>query len=230
MRNWLGANGRRARRSPSGVRSGRRGAGSRRPRLRRQGLQVRSGETCRTEAALLYARPAEAGRGGQDHQRGPDPARHRRVGPPVPVAAVRRRAAGPGRPARPGQILHHPARRHRPRRLVEALRRPEDGFPALRLRRYGRGAPRTGDQGPGRPEAAAGPGDVDGLHAHLRLGRGRFERGPGADAAGLPERGAGRPQRLWRSSPSTGSSQIRRGGAETTRASRRRACARPRAC
>ena len=82
---------------------------------------------------LCDARHAAPRRGRRDRQCGDGAARHRRLRPPVPRAAIRRRAVRPRPAARHRPLLHHPARRYRPWPLVQAERRPADALPALRL-------------------------------------------------------------------------------------------------
>ena len=113
-------------------------AGRRRP----EGLPLRvRRDAARPAAALPHRRHAAARRARRASQRGADPARHRRhrraVHPPgVRGRAVRRRAAL----LDASKLLHRAARRHRPRRIEQAERRPARALPALRLPRHGRGA------------------------------------------------------------------------------------------
>ena len=83
---------------------------------------------------------------------------------------LRRRAVRAGAAARRVEVLHHPARRHRPRRLEQAEQRPARQVPALRLRRHGRSGAPARDRGAGRQPPAPGDGHVDGRHAHLDVG------------------------------------------------------------
>ena len=79
---------------------------------------------------------------------------------------VRRRPA-----ARCVEILHHHSRRDRPRQIVKAVRRHEDGFPEIQLRGHGRRALSPGQGRPRRQASAARHRQFDGRHACLDLGR-----------------------------------------------------------
>ena len=69
------------------------------------------------------------------------------------------------------EILHHHSRRCRPRQIVKALRRHEDGVSEIQLRRHGRRAVSPGHGRPRRKASAARHRQFDGRHAHLDLGR-----------------------------------------------------------
>jgi hypothetical protein len=92
------------------------------------------------------------------------------------------------------EILPHLPRRHRPRRLLQTLRRPAHEVPSLRLRRHGPlAAPDAARRPPRRPPPPH-PRHVHGLHAELRLGRNLPQLYGRTDAAGLQRRAARRPQ------------------------------------
>ena len=85
--------------------------------------------------------------------------------------ALRRRAVRPRPAAGREQVLHHPAGRHRHRKIVQTFRRPARQVSQIQLRRHGRRAIQAGDRRPGHPPSAPGAGQLDGRHAHLDLGR-----------------------------------------------------------
>ena len=97
-------------------------------------------------------------------------ARHDGLGGQHADAGLRRRAVRARPAARCRPVLHHPPGRHRPRQIVQALRRPESEIPQVRLRRHGR-RPLSPAQGRPRHQPPA-PGDrqFDGRHAHLAVG------------------------------------------------------------
>ena len=125
-------------------------------------------------------------------------------------------------------ILHRPARRHRPREIVQAERRAACAIPALRLRRHGRGRARAGGRGAqGRSPALVMGTSMGCMHSFVW-----GEAYPDfMDAlmplACLPVQIAGR-NRVWRKMLIDGITKIRPGTAANTRPSRRWACASPR--
>src|SRR5438093_678494 len=121
-------------------------------------------------AALLDAGTAAARRRRERTQRGAHPARHGRLGKPVPLAAFRRGAVRPRAAARHDDALPHPAGQPRTRAVQQAERRAQGPVPALHLRRHGRGAVPPGDGRAARRPPAAGHGHVHGLHALVALG------------------------------------------------------------
>ena len=84
---------------------------------------------------------------------------------------LRGRIVRRGPAARRREILHHHSRRHRPRQIIKAVGRDEDGIPEIRLRRHGRRAISPGHRGPRHQASAAGDRQFDGRHAHLAVGR-----------------------------------------------------------
>ncbi len=106
----------------------------------------------------------QSGRAGGHH------ARHHGIGCRLPHAGVRRRAVRTRPAARRESLLHHPARRGRPRALEQTLRRAEDEVPALQLRRHGRRAAPPGDRAPRREACAPRDGQLDGRDGNLDLG------------------------------------------------------------
>ena len=158
-------------------------AGDRRG-LRHQGLHVQFGrDAARAEDPLPHARHAEEGRAGHRPQRRADHARHGRHGRPVHGTRVRRRAVPAGPAARRHEVLHRDARRHRPRQVEQAERRPAREVSALRLPGHADGGARAADRGPRRQPPAAGDGHVDGRHAHVAVGRALAGLHGRADAA-----------------------------------------------
>ena len=144
--------------------------------------------------ALSDPGTAAAGRRRPDRECGPAAARHGRDGCPVPVAAVRGRTVRARTAAGYRALLHHHARQSGPWRLVQALGRTAGAVPGIRLCRHGRGpTAAAGRRAGGRP-GAADAGHLDGLYAHLRLGRGSPGLCPGPDAHGLPADGHRRAQ------------------------------------
>ena len=87
------------------------------------------------------------------------------------TAGFRRRIVRPRPAAGCREILHHHSRRRRPRQIVKALRRHEDGVSEIQLRRHGRRAVSAGHGRPRRKASAARHRQFDGRHAHLDLGR-----------------------------------------------------------
>ena len=89
---------------------------------------------------------------------------------------------GAGPAARRDALLHHPARRHRPRQVEQAERRPARALPEVHLRRHGPRAARDAGRRPEGEPPAAGDRHVDGRDALLGLGRdvSRLRRRPGA--------------------------------------------------
>ena len=104
-------------------------------------------------------------------QRGAGAARHRRRRRQPGARRVCRRAVRPGAAARCHALLHRAARRHRPRQVDQAERRPARALSALRLRRHGaRGVPAAHRGAEGQPRASR-HGHLHGRHAHLAVGR-----------------------------------------------------------
>ena len=99
----------------------------------------------------------------------------------------------PGGRPRHHEILPHPARRHRPRRKLEALRRPARALSRLRLRRHGAQPAHDARRDEDRPPAPD-PRHLDGLHAELRLGRNLSWLHGRAGAVRLPAGADRRPQ------------------------------------
>ena len=122
--------------------------------------------------ALHDARQAAARRARPGRQRGAHPARHGRQRPQLPRGPVRRRAVRQGPAARRQPLLHHPARRHRPRRLEQAERRLARAVSRnTPTRTWSRPSTSSAHPGPARGPSAAADGHLDGLHAHLDVGR-----------------------------------------------------------
>ena len=90
---------------------------------------------------------------------------------------------GPGQLLDAIPVLHHPARRHRPRTVEQAERRPAREVSTLRLSRHDRGRASTGDRRPWRQPPASGHGHLDGRDAHLAVGRAVSRLHGRADAA-----------------------------------------------
>ena len=78
---------------------------------------------------------------------------------------------GPGQPLDASKYFIILPDAHRPRQVVQAVRRPAREVPALQLRRHGRRAVPAGDRRPRHPPPAPGDRQLDGRHAHLDLGR-----------------------------------------------------------
>ena len=111
---------------------------------------------------------------------------------------LRRRAVRPGPAARRDAVLHHPARRHRPRQVEQAERRPAREVPALRLPGHGRGGVRAAHRGLGVNHLRLVMGTSMGGHAHLAVGRALSGLHGRADAARLPARQISGRNRVWR--------------------------------
>ena len=73
-----------------------------------------------------------------DRAAGAGAARHRRLGRQHADAGLRRRVVRRRPAAGCHEILHHHPRQHRPRQILQAVRRHEDDFPEIQLRRHGR--------------------------------------------------------------------------------------------
>ncbi len=78
---------------------------------------------------------------------------------------------GPGQPLDASKYYIILPDAHRPRQVVEALRRPAHEISAIQLRRHGRRAVPAADGGPRRPASAPGDRQFDGRHAHVAVGR-----------------------------------------------------------
>ena len=134
-------------------------------RLDRKGFQIpHRRDHAGAAAALHHDRRA-------DRPAGAGAARLRRLGRQHADAGLRRRIVRPRPAARCGEILHHHPRRHRPRQIVKAVRRHEDGFSEIQLRGHGRCPVPPGQGRPRRQASAAGDRQFDGRHARLDLGR-----------------------------------------------------------
>eukprot|EP01136_Pigoraptor_vietnamica_P035667 Opistho-1_new@101229 len=133
--------------------------------LGRQGLPLphRRGPA-RAAAELQHRR--------RTHRRtGADPARHGRIGRQhadtgLCWRTVRRRPAAGCQP-----LLHHPARRHRHRQILQAVRRAARRIPQIQLCGHGRCAVPPGEGAPGRQTPARDHRQFDGRHADLDLGQ-----------------------------------------------------------
>ena len=141
-------------------------------RLRRPRLQIRQRrELARGEAALPHDRHGEKNAAGEVVNGSAAVAgqhRHRRQ---LVSADAGRRIVQAGPAARPGEILHHHARRTGPRRLIETIRWSQGPVPTLPLSRHGRpDAPAGHGRAEGRP-FAADHRQLAGLHAAISVGR-----------------------------------------------------------
>ena len=83
---------------------------------------------------------------------------------------VRRRALRPRAAAGRHPLLHHPAGRHRHRKIDQTFGRPACELSEVQLRRHGRRPIPAGDGAPGRAPPAARARELDGRHADLDLG------------------------------------------------------------
>src|SRR5476649_1942014 len=140
-------------------------------RLRRPRFQVRLRRNAAVaQTALPDDRHATARRVRRRAQRGDDPPRHRRHRRRVSLADLRRRAVRRRPGPRRDEVLHHPARRHRPREVEQAERRHARAVSAIHVRRHG---PRAAHDAHRRPEGEPPPPrarHVDGRHALLGVG------------------------------------------------------------
>ena len=128
-------------------------------------FKFHTGEThAGAAAALHHDRRA-------DRTAGAGAARLGRLGGQHADGGVRRRIVRPRPAAGRREILHHHSRQRRPRQIVKALRRHEDGVSEIQLRGHGRRAVSPGQGRPRRKASAARDRQFDGRHAHLDLGR-----------------------------------------------------------
>ena len=164
-------------------------------RRRAPELHVRLGRNAaRAADALPHARHAAKGRRRRRAQCRADHARHDRERRAVSRRQLRRRVVRPGPAARRGEVLHHPAGRHRPRRVEQAERRHAGALSALWLCRHGRGGVPPVDRRPAGEPSAARDGHVDGGHAHVAVGVALSGIRRRLDAARQPARTDLRPQ------------------------------------
>ena len=117
----------------------------------------------RIEAGLPHGGRAERRAGNRA-------ARHERLQCEHADGEFRRRAVRPW--AGPGcdQVLHRAAGRHRPRQVIETVRRHARQVPALQLQRHGAGAVPARHRGAGPQARAPRHRQLDGRHARVAVG------------------------------------------------------------
>ena len=134
-------------------------------RLDRQGFQIpHRRDHAGAAAALHHGRRA-------DRPAGAGAARFRRLGGQHADAGLRGELFGAGQPLDASKYYIIIPDGDRPRQIVKAVRRHEDGVSEIRLRRHGRCTISPGQGRPRHQASAACDRQFDGRHAHLDLGR-----------------------------------------------------------